>query len=237
MVLPAQACAFVVAGLAVAASAPAAAMSAIGAEVAAVAAGPKAAVVEYVQATGAWPPAAEPTVVGAPETYAGVWVERLDLLERGVVRTTLNAAAGGGSVLLRPREDLSAWDCLSPDVVDVDQHLDGCVWAGPAIGAEVLAAVGPVKAALAEYYAANGALPPAGAAEVAGAPESYAGPWVERLDLLDGGVVRVALTDEAGGGAIDFRASASPTHFAWSCTSDTVAAVEAVLPGCTWSGP
>jgi len=213
------------------------AMSALGAEIATVAAGPKTAVVDYMQTNGSWPPPGEPSVVNAPESYATAHVARLDLLGAGVIRTTLKAAAGGGSVLLRPRADLHTWDCQSADIVDIGQHIDGCQWSGPAIGAEVLATASPVKTAFAEYYDTHGALPPAGDAEVVSAPASYAGDWVERLDLLDGGLVRVTLTAEAGAGTVDFRAVASATNLGWACTSATVVDIEAILPGCTWSGP
>lgn len=216
---------------------PARAGSAMGDEIAATAAAAKVGVVDYVQVFGTWPPPAEPTIVGTPADYAGTWIERLDLLGGGTLRITLNSAAGGGLVLLRPHEDLSAWDCFSPDVVDVDQHLDGCVWAGPAIGAELLATVGAPKVALAEYHANHGVLPAAGEAEVVGTPSSYAGVWVERLDLLDGGVLRLTLESDVGAGRVDFRAAVSAGPITWECTSGTIAAIDAILPGCTWTGP
>jgi hypothetical protein len=229
--------AFAAAALVVAAAPAAQATSALGAEVTAVAGSPKTAVVEYVQTNGIWPPPGEPTVVDAPETYAGGYVARLDLLGSGVIRIALKAAAGGGSVLLRPHDDLRTWDCQSADIADIGQQIDGCQWTGPAIGADVLAAVNRVKTALAEYYFMYGTMPPAGDPEVAAAPASYAGTWVERLDLLDGGLVRITLKPEADAGTVDFHAVASATNFSWTCTSATVSDIEAILPGCTWSGP
>lgn len=213
------------------------AMSALGAEIATVAAGPKTAVVDYMQTNGSWPPPGEPSVVNAPESYATAHVARLDLLGSGVIRIALKAAAGGGSVLLRPHDDLRTWDCQSADIADIGQQIDGCQWSGPAIGADVLAAVNPVKTVLAEYYSTYGAMPPAGDPEVVAAPASYAGAWVERLDLLDGGLVRITLKPEADAGGVDFHAVASATNFSWTCTSATVSDIEAILPGCTWSGP
>lgn len=229
--------AFAAAALAAAAAPVAQATSALGAEVVAVSNGPKLAVLEYAQNHGVWPPPGDPSVIAAPETYAGVHVARLDLLGAGVIRVTLKAADGGGSVLLRPRDDLRIWDCQSADIADVGQQIDGCEGTAPAIGADVLAAVDPVKTALAEYYSANGVLPPAADPAVVAAPASYAGTWVERLDLLDGGVVRVTLNAEAGAGTVDFHAVASPANFSWTCTSANVIDIEAILPGCTWSGP
>jgi|GEM_PF-1987002 len=92
---------------------------------------------------------------------------------------------------------------------------------------------------IAELYATDQIVPVAGDPNVVGPPTSYLRTWVERLDLLSGGVFTITLLPVAGTGTIRFS-PVFPTNphvsMYWRCDSPDRRDVYALIPGCIYSG-
>jgi hypothetical protein len=209
------------------------------AEAVAATGGVKTGIAEYALTWGKWPAAADPDVVGAPKSYAGANVARLDLYAGAVVEVTLNAAAGGGHIRVRPANpDPShqpiAWLCESPDVPDIDR-LPGCNRAAMAFGPEVLAIAAGLKTAIAEHRMNYAAWPAAADPQIVESPTRYAGTHVARIDLAAHGVLRVTLQPSAGGGHLVLTPDAPGSSIVWTCTSPDIVKVASAVDDCTYA--
>ena len=209
------------------------------AEALASAGGAKTGIAEHAANYGAWPAAADANIVGAPTSYAGTYVARLDLRSSALVEVTLNAATGGGHIRLRPQNpdpwhQPIAWACESPDIADIGQQA-GCAYTGVPFGPEVAATAAGPKTAVVEYRMNYEAWPAAADPGIVDAPTSYAGTYVARLDLAANGVLHITLKPSAGGGHVALTPSAAGWTVTWACTSPDIANIASVLAGCTYA--
>lgn len=132
-------------------------------------------------------------------------------------------------------------DATKPSCCFSDQGTDICFERAKRdmIRNEVLGVSSSPKATIIEMFASDAILPAPGDPNVVGPPTSYLRTWVERMDLLSGGVVTVTLLPVAGAGTIRYT-PVFPAHpFAgmyFRCDSPDRRDVYALLPGCVYTG-
>lgn len=95
---------------------------------------------------------------------------------------------------------------------------------------EVVAAISPLKVAIAEFYLSNGQWP-GSLAQLGVGDRGFTGKWLSKVELGANGQIRLERQASAGGGQMLLHPAEQGGSLRWNCTSDWPDAA-LIFPGC-----